>query len=169
MQSFIEEGPRMMSALIAAIGENDPPNAQLHSHSIKGSAGNVSAQQLQALAKRMEFAAKNENQSVLQEGTVNLGKAMQEVCALFEHELSKEAKPLMKKKRLDPLQMAIKLQNLKKEIEMGSFIDTDALNIFGDYADEVLTVQLYQLKELIDRFENGAALRVLETIMMGLE
>lgn len=169
MQSFVNESPNLIEALKAAITSSDLASIQLHSHSIKGSAGNVSAQQLKALAKMMEFAAKNGDKSVLKEGFVNLEKAMREVCTLFEKELTQEAKPIARKKRLDPLQMAIKLQNLKKEIENGSFIDTDALNIFGEYADEVFTVHMNALKSHIDRFDTPEALALLETIMAELE
>jgi hypothetical protein len=42
---------------------------------------------------------------------------MQEVGRVFEYELVKEIKPETKKKRLDALQMMIKLQSLKKELE----------------------------------------------------
>lgn len=169
MQSFVDESHRMMSALGTAITQDDLPNIQLHAHSIKGSAANVSAQQLQALAKTMEFSAKNGNKSTLKKEFVNLEKAMQEVCAVFEKVLKQEAQPVIRKQRIDSLQMAIKLQNLKKEIEAGAYIDTDALDIFGDYADEEFTARMSMLKGHIDRFNTSEALALLETIMAGLE
>ncbi|MDP3267172.1 MAG: PAS domain S-box protein [Sulfuricurvum sp.] len=169
MQSFIDESSRMTSALDAAIRQGDLPNVQLHAHSIKGSAANVSAQQLQALAKTMEFAAKNGDKSTLKEGFINLEKAMQEVCTVFEKVLNQEVKSVIRKKRMDPLQMAIKLQNLKKEIETGAFIDTEALDIFGDYADEEFTARMSVLKGHIDRFDTPEALGLLKTVMAGLE
>lgn len=169
IQSFLEESVRMMSALREAISSDDLPNAQLHSHSIKGSSANVSAQQVNALAKMMEFAAKNGDKRTLKEGFVNLEKAIQEVCVLFEKVLKQETRPVTRKKRLDPLQMAIKLQNLKKEIEAGAYIDTEALNLFGDYADEEFTARMHVLKGHIDRFDTSEALALLEVIMAGLE
>lgn len=169
MQSFVDESRRMMSALGTAITQDDLPNIQLHAHSIKGSAANVSAQQLQALAKTMEFSAKNGNKSTLKKEFVSLEKAMQEVCAVFEKVLKQEAQPVIRKQRMDSLQMAIKLQNLKKEIEAGAYIDTDALDIFGDYADEEFTARMSMLKGHIDRFNTSEALALLETIMAGLE
>lgn len=169
MQSFVDESRRMMSALGTAITQDDLPNIQLHAHSIKGSAANVSAQQLQALAKTMEFSAKNGNKSTLKKEFVSLEEAMQEVCAVFEKVLKQEAQPVIRKQRMDSLQMAIKLQNLKKEIEAGAYIDTDALDIFGDYADEEFTARMSMLKGHIDRFNTSEALALLETIMAGLE
>jgi CheY-like chemotaxis protein len=49
MQSFVNESTKMMNGLETAIAQNDLSHVQLYAHSIKGSAGNVSAQQLQAL------------------------------------------------------------------------------------------------------------------------
>jgi hypothetical protein len=88
---------------------------------------------------------------------------------VFEKVLNQEVKPVIRKKRMDPLQMAIKLQNLKKEIEAGAFIDTEALDIFGDYADERFKDRMSMLKGHIDRFDTPEALALLETVMAGLE
>lgn len=169
MQSFLDEGVRMMGALHEAIMAGDLPNVQLHSHSIKGSSGNVSGQQVNALAKVIEFAAKNGDKSVMQEGYKTLSNAMDELCAVFKKELAKNAQPEKRKKRLDPLQMAIKLQNLKKELQAGAFIDTDAIGIFGEYADETFTAHINALKGHIERFDTVQALEELEAIMAGLE
>lgn len=169
MQSFVDEANRMMEALEKAVKSGDLANAQLHAHSIKGSSGNVSAQQLQALAKTMEFAAKNGDKRILKEGFLNLEEEMKQVCSLFEKELSAEVKSAVRKKRIDSLQIAIKLQNLKKEIEAGAYIDTEALDIFGDYADEEFTARMGVLKGHIDRFDTPEALALLETVMSGLE
>ncbi len=169
MQSFRDESSKLIKELYEAIVQHDLPSIQLHAHSIKGSASNVSAQQLQALAKMMEYAAKNGDKSVLKEGYVNLEKAMQEVCALFEKELTQESKSVVRKKRLDPLQMAIKLQNLKREIEQGSFIDTDTSKLFGDYDNELFSAQMKHLKNHIDRFNTSEALALLETMTAELE
>ena len=169
MQSFVDEAKRMTQALGEAVKSGDLTNAQLHAHSIKGSSGNVSAQQLQALAKMMEFAAKNGDKSVLKEAFQNLENEMNKVSSLFEKELSVEVKPVARKKRIDSLQMAIKLQNLKKEIAAGAYIDTETLDIFGDYADEEFTSRIRLLKGHIDRFDIPEALALLETVMAGLE
>jgi CheY-like chemotaxis protein len=169
MQSFIDESAGMIAALDNAIGNEDLPNAQLHAHSIKGSSGNVSGQKVNALAKTMEFAAKSGDKSVLKEAIHNLKQEMDELCAVFKKELTQVMKPEKRKKRFDPLQMAIKLQNLKKEIEVGTFIDTDAFGIFVDYTDEVFTQRLSTLKRHIDRFETDLALEYIEVIMAELE
>lgn len=169
IRSFIDECATMMEALEEAIREENLSHIQLQAHSIKGSAGNVSAQQLQALAKTMELAAKNGDKSVLEKSFLNLKKTMKAVCALFEQELSKGANPVKHTKQLNALDMAIQLQNLKKEIESGAFIDTEGMDIFDEYGNEAFTVHMQVLKGHIDRFETAQSLKVLETIMAGLE
>lgn len=169
MQSFVDENERMMTQLGEAIARGDLSNAQLHAHSIKGSSGNVSGQKVNALAKMLEYAAKNGDKSVLKEGFANLEGAMNELIHVFFKELSQKAEPQKRKKRLDGLQMAIKLQALRKEIETGSFIDTDSLGIFGDYTDEAFTEHMNRLKGHIDRFDMAQALVLLDAIMADLE
>lgn len=169
MRSFVNESMQMMNRLEAAIAQNDLSNVELQAHSIKGSAGNVSALQLQALAKTIEFAAKNGDKSVLRSGVVNLKKAMHEVCTVFEKEFAQEVKPVVEKQSLDVSKMRIKLQNLHKELELGAFIDTQALDIFSDYTDEVFTARMKVLKGHIDRFDTSEARTLLTTIMAGLE
>jgi hypothetical protein len=129
----------------------------------------VSGQQVNALAKMMEFAAKNGDKRVLKEGYETLAKSMDELCVVFKKELSQDIQPQKRKKRLDPLQMTIKLLNLKKEIEAGTFIDTDSLGVFGEYSDEIFTERMNALKGHIERFDSEKALEELETIMRELE
>jgi hypothetical protein len=117
----------------------------------------------------IEFAAKNGDKSVLKEGIVNLKKAMEELRTLFQKELAAAIKPEKKKKRMDPLGIAIKLQNLKKEILAGTFIDTGTLEIFDDYTDDAFTVKMSTLKGHIDRFDTAEALMLIDTIMSELE
>lgn len=169
MQSFLHESVSMMDALREAIASGDLSKAQLYAHSIKGSSANVSGQQVYTLAKKMEDAAKSGDKSVLNEGYETLNKAMERLCDLFKIKLALEIKSEQRIKELDPLEMAIKLKSLKKEIQRGAFIDTDALGIFGEYLDEYFTVHLSRLKGSIERFETGHALDELESIISRLE
>ena len=169
MQSFVDERERMMRELGDAVASGDLQNTQLHAHSIKGSSGNVSGQKVNALAKMLEFAAKNGDKSVLKEGFINLELEMDILIEVFQKELSKETQSSKRKKRIDPLQIAIQLQNLKKEIEMGTFIDTESFGIFSEYADEEFTQRMSSLKGHIDRFDSVEALVLLDVIMADLE
>ena len=169
MRSFLDESVRMMSALNKAIDAWDLPSMQLHSHSIKGSSGNVSGQQVNASAKMIELAAKNGDISGVKDGYKTLNTAMDELCEVFKKELAKDTQPEKRKQHLDPLKMAIKLQSLKQEIQAGTFIDTDSFGIFGEYADDIFTQRMNGLKGHIERFDTEQALNELEIIMTGLE
>ena len=169
MQSFLNESVRMMDALGEAIASGNITNVQLHSHSIKGSSANVSGHQVNALAKKIEDAVKHGDMGVLNEGHEALSKAMERLCDLFKKELALEIKSEQRKKDLDPPAMVIQLKSLKKEIQTGTFIDTDALDIFGEYLDEYFTVHLSRLKGSIERFETVHALDELESIISRLE
>ncbi len=80
----------------------------------------------------------------------------------------KATKPVARKKRLDPLEMAIKLNMLKQEIENGTFIDTDGLGIFGEYTDESFNDTMRALKGYIDQFETKKALEVIGKVLKEL-
>ncbi len=58
VDTFIEDTPNILEDLHKAVREKDLPNIQLYAHSIKGSAANLSLDELQAKAKEMEFAVK---------------------------------------------------------------------------------------------------------------
>jgi len=61
LRSFRDNADKMMYSLEKAIVSENFSDAQLHTHSIKGSAGNVSAHKLADLARVMELAAKEED------------------------------------------------------------------------------------------------------------
>lgn len=168
IESFMNDGPKSLSALRTALDENNSEHAQLHAHSLKGSAGNVGALKLQEFSKHLEESAKNKNLSEVQAGFEECERILNETLSLFKTHLSKEIKPVTRKKRLDPLQMAIKLQNLKKELENGMLIDTEVLGIFVEYADEEFSTKMHTLKEHIERFESDDAIALLDSIMAGL-
>lgn len=169
IESFMNDGPKSFTSLVKALEANNAENTQLHAHSLKGSAGNVSALRLQKIAKYLEEAAKNKNLSQVREGLTACKIILNETLEVFDVHLAKEVKVIAKKKRLDPLQMAIKLQGLKKEIENGIMIDVDVLGIFVQYTDEVFTQKMTKLKEHIERFETNNAIDVLDEIMAELE
>lgn len=168
IESFMNDGPKSLSALGTALDEDNSSNAQLHAHSLKGSAGNVGALKLQNIAKHLEEAAKNNNLQEVRAAYDECEHVLGETLTIFEAHLAKEVKPTVKKKRLDALQMAIKLQSLEKEIEAGAFIDTEAVGIFVEYTDEVFTTNMAKLKGHINAFESEEALLTLKSIMAGL-
>jgi len=168
LASFLLESQKALSALKSAIDEARLKDAQLHAHSLKGSAGNVSALRLQAITKRLEDAASSQELSLLQEGYKQCDTTLRATLELLEEHLMKVTKQVTRKKRLDPLDMAIKLNMLKQEIENGTFIDTDGLGIFGETTDESFNDKLHALKGYIDQFETQKALDVIENVLKEL-
>lgn len=169
VESFVNDGPRSLTALAKALEENNSEDAQLHAHSLKGSAGNVGALKLQNLTKHLEEAAKNKNLTEVKAGFEECENILNDTLKIFEVHLAKEVKPAVRKKRLDPLQMAIKLQGLKKGLEEGIYIDTDAVGIFVEYADEAFTQNMNTLKIHLNSFETDKAKHLIEQMMAGLE
>ncbi|MDP2077170.1 MAG: ATP-binding protein [Sulfuricurvum sp.] len=169
IKSFMNDGPNALSALVKSLKENNSQDAQLHAHSLKGAAGNVGALKLQEIARQFEEAAKGENLSEIEAGFAKCETILNETLKIFETYLVKEVKPTVRKKRLDSLQMAIKLQNLKKELKNGMMIDTDALGIFVEYTNEIFTEKIGKLKEHVEKLETDKGITLIETIMSELE
>lgn len=67
VDSFLKEGPQIIQNLSRALKEGDLKQAQLHAHSIKGSCGNIGAEKLQEIAKKIEYAAKENAMETIKE------------------------------------------------------------------------------------------------------
>ncbi len=168
IRSFVNDAPKMLEALKKSVQMNDASSVQLHAHSIKGSAGNVGAQQLQHIAKTIESAAKEGNRALFKGSMRGLEKAMQEALGQLESMID-NAPAKMKRKRLDPLTLAIELQTLKNDLEAGSFIETEGMKLFEGDGGEAVNEILQRLKKAVDTFDTPTALEEIETIMKGLE
>lgn len=167
--SFLLDSKTMLTALKTAIEEGNLGDSQLHAHSIKGSAGNVGALKLQSVAKELETAAHDKELATLIEKFPQCEQVLSDTLEVLEVYLANRTVSVKKQKRLDPLEMAIKLQGLKNEIKNGAFIDTDELGIFAEYADSRLSEQMDTLKRFIDQFETDKAVQSIDTIMAELE
>jgi HPt (histidine-containing phosphotransfer) domain-containing protein len=168
MESFINDGVNSFTAMKEALMQNNSESVQLHAHSLKGSAGNVGALKLQEISKRLEEFASSKSLHEVHIGIDECELVLRETLNRFKIHLAKEVLPSVRKKRLDPLQMAIKLQGIKKNIQDGTFIDTNATGIFVEYTDEVLTQNMVKLKGHINAFDNEKATQLIEQIMADL-
>jgi len=63
IMSFTEESKSILENLKTAIDEKNYSEIQHHAHSIKGSAGNLKFNEIYEMAKEMEFAGKDQNDS----------------------------------------------------------------------------------------------------------
>lgn len=169
IRSFMADSGRSVSELQEAIANKDFSGAQLHAHSIKGSAGNLSAHKLESLAKKLEFAAQEGKSEVLREGIGDLEAGLKETIEVLETYIKQGIRHGGAKKRIDPLEMAIKLQALKNQIQSGVFIDTSKSGIFGEYADPSLQLKMEQLKHHIDQYNTADAMVAIDAVMSALE
>ena len=169
LDSFVGESEKMMGGLTAAMDKGDLSAVCLHAHSLKGSAGNISAHKLQALAKEMEFAAKNGQNDECTQLFTPLKEALGELLAHLSTANAQQPSPAKRKKRLDSLSMAIALEELKKELISGSFIDTENMELFAACADEAFNEKMLVLRLHIEGFETAKALDMIENLISGLE
>ncbi|MDB2562489.1 Hpt domain-containing protein [Sulfurimonas sp.] len=61
--SFLEESGPILSNIKVAIDSSNYPDLKMHSHSIKGSAGNLKFTEIYEMAKEMELSAAESNAS----------------------------------------------------------------------------------------------------------
>jgi len=171
IDSCREDTPRLITLIEDAIAHSDFKGIQLHSHSIKGSAGNVSANRLQAIAKAIEAASKEENLSEVNRLFPHLKDALSEVIVLWDKYLSQSSQPeaVQEKKKVDTLQLAIELQGLKAKIVRGDYIETPSLPIFQVEYESPIGSLMKKLKESIDHSTNDESVILIDTIMYELE
>lgn len=169
IRSFLLDSNNSLNALRTAIEDENTNDAQLHAHSIKGAAGNVGALKLQAIAKTLEDAAHKKNLVVLKEAFPECEAILKATQHLLEEYVAREIQPTKEKKHLDPPKMVIALQSLKNDLESGTFIDTDTMELFTESSDTDMNTKLDGLRNFVERFENQQAIEVIETIMSELE
>ena len=169
LDSFVGESKKIMGELTAAMNKGELSAVCLHAHSLKGSSGNISAHKLQALAKEMEFAAKNGQNDDCTQLFIPLKQALDELLTHLSTADAQQPSPAKRKKSLDSLSMAIALEELKKQLNKGSFIDTENMELFTAYTDEAFNEKMQTLRLHIEGFETEKALAMIENLISGLE
>ncbi|MFZ3053868.1 MAG: ATP-binding protein [Sulfuricurvum sp.] len=169
VKSFMSDAPQMLASLKEAIEHGNFSDAQLHAHSLKGSSANIGADTLQSISKSIEEAAKAENGTLVQESILICEQILEETLDLLNAHALEPRVTTIKLRSIDPLEMAVALQELQHTIEQGVFVDTDTSIIFSEYADSNITVLMKELKENIEKFEYDKALEAIKRVMEALE
>ena len=147
-----------------ALQNNNTTNIILHSHTMKGSAGNIGALKLQELAKTLEYNAKNYPNDELHSTYLLVEKESKILVQLFNNYLQKipsnEKQTKISKKELEN-----SLETLKKELTDATFINTEENILFHSYYNDKITEQLQTLKESIDNFLNDKALTIIDKLL----
>lgn len=166
VESFLSESPGILEAYRNAVDRGDVEEARLHAHSLKGSSGNIGASRLQEWTRRMEMAAKMESLSVLEEGMEELDTVYEATIRILKDRTSVPVAPVKKKKRrFDPLEMAVSLQTLRNRIEKGEAIDPTHENLFGEYSDEEFNNRMQKLRSDLEQGSSEAAMKAIDTIL----
>ena len=169
IHSFIEEVPQIMNSLKESVARGDFAEAQLPAHSLQGLSANIGATALHSIGKRIESAAKEENGILAEKELHVCERILNETLEVLGEYILQNRAPTIKPRRLDPLDIAIKLHKLRQDLEKGLFVDTEALGIFSEYADSRISVLMYEIKENIDKVEYTKALETIKRIMEILE
>lgn len=93
LKMFIERSPQQLETLRNAIAEKDAANAELLTHSIKGSALQLRATRLAHLAAEIETAAKGNDWSRINANLSGFEAARMQLCAEFSSYLQVAANP----------------------------------------------------------------------------
>lgn len=86
--SFLEEAPNILDQLAIAIQNNHFEEAQLHAHSLKGSAANIGATSIQNITKKMEDGAKERDRILLEENFIPLEAVLNKTTKELHHYLN---------------------------------------------------------------------------------
>jgi len=168
LEVFLDDINVELSQLKESINQNDLKSSQLHAHSMKGAAANISAYKLQKLGLTMESAAKDKNIEILKNSYLDIEYATHEIIKKFEEYLENKSQKETSKKSIDKSELEKALKILQAELKNGSYIDTEALEIFKDDSDKSLEIMLTKLKKEINQFDNDNALTTIDTILVSI-
>lgn len=90
IESFMNDGPKSLVSLTKALEENRSEEAQLHAHSLKGSAANIGAIKLEAIARHLEEEVKRKELEEVHAGLQECESILNETLKVLEVHLAKE-------------------------------------------------------------------------------
>lgn len=169
IEQFLDDSNTIFQALLHALHEQNAASVELHAHSLKGSSGNVGALKLQHIARTFEDAAKNNDLALIRDNLSECETTLSETVEVLNRYLMPQQKPVLRKKRLDSLKIAMALQEIKKVLEDGKDIeDYEALGIFYEYSDEHITTLLMSLKKVLKEGKHDEAKSLIDALMVSL-
>ena len=166
IKTFLHVLPLQLKNFENAVKENNLANILLHVHSIKGSAADLRAIQLQELADMIELDVKKG----IVPTPVKIEKLL-ECSTLTLKEISKGSQQSKTEKMLHFSKEEIieRLTELAQSVRSGEFVDSDTLNVFDALFSQHGKDILKTLKHEIDIFDTDAALVSFEKLIRGLK
>ncbi len=168
IEVFSDDVIYQKNELKAALDTEDRDKVKLHAHTIKGSASNLSAMKLQALAKSIEFDALTSDIESLRNQYDLLSQNIDELVDVLKSH-STDLPPQDKHENsITKEDLRSSLQELHVDLKSGSFIDSDEVDIFNAYFDEDVNQKIKILKSNVDNFMTDKALATIDDIISEL-
>lgn len=149
---FISDTQRLLQLMQIAIEENNFSKIAIYSHSIKGSAANMSALNISQIAQNLEYEAKKTKdiQNIIYL-FVLLEKEWKTILKLLQSFMQENTNT--KEISLSSHEIFQTLEALKEKLQNNEFIDTNNIDLFHLELSQRLNTLLKQLKYEIDNFE----------------
>ena len=164
---FLEDIKISIDSLHKAIDDKDNKSIKLHSHSIKGSSGNISSSLLEEKAKELEIGSYELNEKELNTKYDELKHIALTLVDVLDEYIERNT-PEDTGYKANKLEVVKMMKNLKEELENGSYIETTNIDIFKATMDGTLDSKLKKLKKEIDGFLTDKALLTIEDILQGI-
>ncbi|MBQ0720894.1 MAG: response regulator [Gammaproteobacteria bacterium] len=165
IQQFIHDMPAQMIMLGEAITAADMDSVASLAHTIKGVAGNLSAQRLQQLATELEQHAGTKNQAELRLNWPVFNEQFEHLDAIFQQYLAEQQVELSHDVGLQSTspdtqaQTIAQLTELAEKLKQGDYVDSGDLEIFKASCQQTSEqALLQQLVEQLNQFDLDSAL-----------
>lgn len=156
---FLEEIYNLSDKLKIAIQEKNKKDIKLYSHTIKGSAANLSAFKLQEISQKIEHNLDGDYDKFI--------VVVDELVDIFNKFIvkNKKIKETQKIGVYDKDLFVSSLDELKLLLEYGSYINTQEMWIFSLKLNTDIDNKLSQLRKEIDSFNTINAINIIEDIL----
>jgi len=165
---YLEDTENQLQSLKSAIDSDDREGIKHYAHTIKGSAGNLSALKLQDLAKSLEYASATLEITELKDISLHVEQACRDTKEIFDEYLFSIKDGKEKEKTITKYDLLSSLKALHVEIENSEFIDSEELELFKVSFNARIDDKLKILKNKVDNFLSDEALEIIDDIVLKL-
>lgn len=167
IDQFLIHAPKMISALRKMVAVGDFSGLRSNAHALKGLAASIAAHALRIASKNIEFAARDENRTLIDIVFVRCEKIARETIEVIEESLAKnllQVKPV----ESNSVEIAEQLDQITDKMVRSIFVDTDEYELFDHEWDESMDEMIAELKVKINRLEFTMALEQIIHIKKAL-
>ena len=165
---YLEDTENQLQSLKSAIDSDDREGIKHYAHTIKGSAGNLSALKLQDLAKSLEYASATLEITELKDISLHVEQACRDTKEIFDEYLFSIKDGKEKEKTITKYDLLSSLKALHVEIINSEFIDSEELELFKVSFNASIDDKLKILKNKVDNFLSDEALEIIDDIVLKL-